>query len=103
MTIEVDIKSLEAILRMAGNTPDSTEIQWFSIENCAKAWGFEKNYFYKKKHLLPNYGIFDDPIHKRFSKESFMAWVKVPLYEWESRWASMSSDERRKIEKSLAA
>jgi len=72
--------------------------KWYSIEDCASAWGLRISYFYRFRHLLPNFGVFDDPVHKRFSEKSFREWVSIPLCEWEKRWAELTPEQRREID-----
>ena len=96
MKIEVEAEAISALLDAVAKHQQK---YWFSIDDCADAWGFERSYFYRRRHLLPNFGVYDDPAHKAFSKDSFMQWVIVPLYEHARRWAALSADERRAIEK----
>lgn len=96
MTIELDAQVLENIFRFANNAGTQEKL-WFSMEDCALAWGFEKTYFHRRKHLLPCFGVFDDPAHKRFSREHFLEWVALPLCEHERRWGAMTAAQRREI------
>jgi hypothetical protein len=96
MKVEIEAESLTALLDALSMHRQKF---WFSIEDCADAWGFERSYFYRRKHLLPNFGIFDDPAHKAFSKETFMRWVSVPLSEHAKSWAELSPNDRRAIER----
>jgi len=96
MTIELDAQVLENIFRFANNAGIQEKL-WFSMEDCALAWGFEKTYFHRRKHLLPGFGVFDDPSHKRFSREHFLEWVGIPLCEHERRWGAMTAAQRREI------
>jgi len=94
--IEIDSSVLASVFAAMDKNRDQW---WFSIEDCASAWGFERSYFYRRRHLLPNFGVFDDPDHKAFSRESFMKWVVIPLCQHAHSWAELTSDERRKIER----
>lgn len=96
MKIEIEQEALSALFEALDRSHDK---YWFSIEDCALAWGFERSYFYRRRYLLPNFGVFDDPEHRAFSRESFMKWVVVPLQQHTHEWASLSADERRQIEK----
>jgi hypothetical protein len=96
--IEIDVMVLESLLRLAtGN--DSGERFWYTMADCAKARGYEASYFHRRKYLLPGFGIFDDPGHKRFYREHFLEWIALPLDEHERRWGTLSAAERREIGK----
>lgn len=97
MTVELDVEVIANIFRFASNSENPAEKYWFSMEDCATAWGFCPSYFYKRKHLLPAFGVFDDPAHKRFSKNTFLEWVELPLCEHERRWGAMTAAQRREI------
>lgn len=104
MKIELDtegfLQQIVAVVKDAvAGAPIPAEKYWFSMEDCANAWGFAKTYFYTRKYLLPNYGVFDDPERKRFSKETFISWIGKTLTEHERAWASLTSSERRQITK----
>jgi hypothetical protein len=96
MIIEIDSEVLSSVFSAIDRNHDKW---WFSIDDCALAWGFERTYFYRRRFLLPNFGVFDDPDHHAFSRESFMKWVTVPLTKHAQEWTALSADERRKIEK----
>jgi hypothetical protein len=94
--IEVDASVLTAVFAAMDCNRDKW---WFSIRDCSDAWGFDRNYFYTHRHLLPNFGIFDDPDHKAFSRETFLKWVVIPLCIHKQHCTDLSADDRRKIEK----
>jgi len=96
MKIEIESDVLSSIFAAMDRNHDRW---WFSIRDCSDAWGFDRNYFYTHRNLLPNFGIFDDPEHKAFSRETFLKWIVVPLYQHARDWAALSSEERRAIEK----
>ncbi|MFA6007964.1 MAG: hypothetical protein WC784_04980 [Candidatus Shapirobacteria bacterium] len=93
---QINMEAINAVLKVVAEVSDR---YWFSIQDFSRAWGFERSYFYTHRHLLPHFGAFDDPVHKKFSRESFLAWVVVPLSEHAKRWTDLSSDERREIER----
>jgi hypothetical protein len=99
MKIEIEAETISNILSLVSNLVSSrVPVRWYSIEDCSAAWGLKKSYFHKYRHLLPNFGVFDDPVHKRFSEQSFLEWVKIPLCEWERRWKEMTPNERRNLD-----
>lgn len=100
MTIEIEASVLSSVFAAMDKNRDKW---WFSIEDCADAWGFERSYFYRRRHLLPTFGVFDDPDHKAFSRENFLSWVVISLKQHAKEWTDLSPDERRAIEKRRTA
>jgi hypothetical protein len=98
MKVTIEVEALVAFFRAAGAN-GAQEKYWYSMKDCAFAWGLDEGYFRDRKHLLPNFGVFDDPSHFRFSKENFLKWVVVPLIEHEKRWTDLHPEMHRKLER----
>jgi hypothetical protein len=96
--VEIDDASLVGLLRLAtGELAEGRH--WYSMADCADARGLPHSYFYHRKHLLPGFGVFEDPAHKRVRRESFMSWMALSLGEHERRWNALAPREQQDIER----